>query len=334
MGMLMRQFRELGVGFVVIDQQCHLVASSVLGNCFSTICLSQTDPSSRNKAQSLCGLDENEKKYLGMLEVGQGIVKLAGRWTEPALIQFPLVPVRKGSVTDSVLKKFLIDGWRSESWKQLLGVTPQKPLSEAMLSDAGLAMMRDVTKHKYDGVAARYRRLGMSAEKGQKAKEELLAKGWVKQEFLKHGQTRKALITLTRLAEEALGRLSGSKSKTAQKVPSITHEYWNHWCRKKCQEAGYETRSDAPRKGGRVDCLAWNENDVIGIEIETGKSDFTSNALNGLRSGFSRILIVATDKLTERKIKAKLEKEGLAALRRVTLTTGPQFEDALRYLPV
>jgi hypothetical protein len=46
-------------------------------------------------------LSEQDKECLGKLECGTGIVKLAGRIFEPFCVKFPLMNIKKGSITDS-----------------------------------------------------------------------------------------------------------------------------------------------------------------------------------------------------------------------------------------
>ena len=86
MDTLARQVRELGMAFVYVDQQVSAMSSSALGNVYSVLCLSQRSPSDINKAASLLLLDEHEKKWLGRLSVGQGIIRLSDRWTRPVLL--------------------------------------------------------------------------------------------------------------------------------------------------------------------------------------------------------------------------------------------------------
>ena len=104
MNVLMRQGRELGICFVVIDQHPHHISSTVLGNCYTTICLNQKNPTDINKAAGLSLLAESEKRFLSLLSVGEGIIKLQDRWRLPFLVKFPLVQVKKGTVTDALLK--------------------------------------------------------------------------------------------------------------------------------------------------------------------------------------------------------------------------------------
>ena len=107
MEMLLRQCRELGIAFVVIDQHPHLMSSAVLGNCYTTICLNQKDPADINKAAALSLVADSDKRHFSMLPVGQGVVKLQDRWREPFVVKFPLVGNEKGRVTDLLLQEYL-----------------------------------------------------------------------------------------------------------------------------------------------------------------------------------------------------------------------------------
>ncbi len=107
MSTLLRQCREIGIGVIVVDQHPHLIASAAIGNTFATLCLNQKDPADINKAAGLCLLDEDDKRWLSRLPVGQGVMKMQDRWREAFVVQVPPVAVRKGAVTDDVLRAYL-----------------------------------------------------------------------------------------------------------------------------------------------------------------------------------------------------------------------------------
>jgi len=104
--MIFRQCRELGMGIVLNDQHIHLLSSAALGNAYTTILLNQKDPSDINKATALCQLGPDEKFMLSSLLTGEGIVKLADRWTQPIHVKFPLIQINKGSTTDALLARY------------------------------------------------------------------------------------------------------------------------------------------------------------------------------------------------------------------------------------
>ena len=49
MNVLLRQGRELGIAFVLIDQHPHLLSAAALGNCYTKIFLNLSDPADINK---------------------------------------------------------------------------------------------------------------------------------------------------------------------------------------------------------------------------------------------------------------------------------------------
>ena len=318
MDVLMRQCREVGIAMVVIDQHPHLISSAVLGNTYTTVCLNQKDPSDINKAAGLCLLDAEDKKHLSMLPVGRGIVKLQDKWQSPFLVQFPLMDIRKGAVSDEMIQRYSADARTDSTLTASEGTGMhgfrQVPPGDRGLEQRGLSFLEDVIVHRNDGVTARYERLGMRVETGTKIKEQLIREGWLDSQVVPQGRTRKVILRLTKDAKEALGvGVVGSRKE------SLAHEYWKRFYAKKFKEQGYEVSIEAPRIGGRVDVLAIKGGEQIGIEIETGKSDVVKNVRNGLRSGFTRILVVATDLQAFDKVEKQLTKASLIIPSRVSL---------------
>jgi len=319
--MLFRQCRELGIGIVVIDQHPHLLSSAALGNTYTSIFLNQKDPSDINKAAAVCLLDADEKKYLSMLPVGQGIVKLQDRWTSPIHIQFPLVNINKGSVTDDILARYSsvknrkttgssrntsISNYNYTVLQPKFGQVPRIPLYDIPLKQPALAFIEDVLQHPDDGVKARYKRLGLSTGTANRLKDQLLAQGWLEDQTVDIGQTRKVILRLTKQSKDALG-LDTSEPQHG----SIVHEYWKRFYAQRFREQSYHVEFEVPRQSGRVDVVAKKGNEKIAIEIETGKSDFIRNIQQNLAAKYNKVLIVATDKSAFKKIETKLVQAGL-----------------------
>jgi hypothetical protein len=213
--MLFRQCRELGIGIVVIDQHPHLLSSAAMGNSYTSIFLNQKDPSDINKAAAVCLLDADEKNYLSMLPVGQGIVKIQDRWTQPIHIQFPLVNINKGSVTDDILARYSTinnskTAGSSRNTSLLFGDFAKSgqvrrvQLYDIPLKQPALAFTEDVLAYPDDGVKIRYKRLGLSVGTGNGIKEQLLDQGWLESQTIKIGQTRKVILRPTRQSKDAL----------------------------------------------------------------------------------------------------------------------------------
>ena len=318
LNMLFRQCREIGIGMIVIDQHPHLLSSAALGNTFTTLCLNQRDPSDINKAAALSLVDSVEKKWFSMLPVGQAIVKLQDCWRRPFLVQIPLVPVQKGLVTDELLGRFLkgsltASGLRRAVNRQAarLPDSGSDLFNDRPLDEICFEFLEDVMAHEDDGVRVRYKRLGWSGDKGNRIKNQLVESGVLEEQEVKTGRTYKLLLRVTPRARERLGL------KKNLGRGSLAHEYWKRFYAATFLDHGYRVELEAPRQNGRVDVLATKGNESVAIEVETGKSDAVWNVKQNLRSGFGRVLVVATDEAALRRVERQLATEGLIIPTRV-----------------
>ena len=102
---ILREIRELGESVILIDQHPSLISKPALGSTYTTIAMNLKHRNDVRAASNAMLLGRGEQEYLGELEVGSGIIKLQGRWCRSFLVNFPLVKVPKGSITDEVLSK-------------------------------------------------------------------------------------------------------------------------------------------------------------------------------------------------------------------------------------
>lgn len=97
---ILREVREFGEAIVLLDQLPSLISKPALENTYTTVCLNLKEQGDVTAATKAMLLEPGEARHLGRLPVGWGIVKLQARWPKPFLVQFPLFPVQKGTVTD------------------------------------------------------------------------------------------------------------------------------------------------------------------------------------------------------------------------------------------
>jgi hypothetical protein len=324
MEMLLRQCRELGMGVIVLDQHPSLLSQAALGNTYASICLNLKDPTDIAKAAKLSLLDPDDARHLSTLPVGRGVVKLQDRWRHPFLVDFPHVPVAKGSVSDERLRSYLdgratLSAPSASTTHEIVGLRRPRPADEARFLD-------DVCAFPDDGVDARYQRLTLSADAGTRLKRRLLALGLVEEERVAIGRTRRTLLRLTPPAREIAGQDDGMRRE------SLAHAYWKRHYADLYRARGYHVEIEAPRPdaiGGRVDVLATRAGERVAVEIETGKSDVVENVRRDLRAGYTRVLVIATSERAWVGAVRALARTGLARLPQVALTlrsreTGPR----------
>lgn len=319
MDMLLRQCRELGMGMIVVDQHPSLISQSVLGNCYTSICLNLKNPGDARAGAALSGLESANYGLFTDLPVGVAVVKLQDRWRKPVMIRVPEVRVSKGSVTDKVLEQvfgkpqavsMIGNGSRSalplSGSIEALSGTLQASTPKDRHSPSTIALLQDILLNSEDGVDNRYKRLGFSASRGSRLRDQLILKGLVEKQVVKVGGTRRVALRLTKEGYDALG------SEPANMQPSLAHEFFKALWAHRLSLEGWEVEKEGSRKsGGRVDVIAKRGKERIAIEVETGLSDIAGNVLNDLEEGFTRILIVPTDKTAEAKVTKALVENNL-----------------------
>ena len=97
-----REIRGFGEGLINITQHPSLIPIYILGNCNTQIYLGLQHEDDIQTAKRSLFLPRGEEVYLDRLSVGQGIVKITGR-IPPCFVKFPLVPIKKGAITDNML---------------------------------------------------------------------------------------------------------------------------------------------------------------------------------------------------------------------------------------
>jgi hypothetical protein len=202
-----REIREFGVSLVLLDQMPSKLSGFALANSYTTICMSMSNRADINAMSQTLLLDTG-KDVLGTLEVGQAVVKLQGRIPRPFLISIPEFRIEKGRVTDEQIREYMKDK------VSRLGTEDQVPENTAgaeeegeLIADADsspvngleIAFLQDVVDYPDSGVAARYKRLGLSGRQGQKLKTSLLGQGLIEEQL---GTTPTGRLMTIRLSEK------------------------------------------------------------------------------------------------------------------------------------
>jgi hypothetical protein len=87
MSNLMAQAREFGIGFLVGECDPALLANSVKSNCYARFCFNQTNGKDVLDSAGALGLSDEQASEILKLEVGEAIVRLAGRINRPFVVR-------------------------------------------------------------------------------------------------------------------------------------------------------------------------------------------------------------------------------------------------------
>jgi len=327
--MLIRMIRELGQGIALIDQTPSLLSKPILGNTFCTICMNLKERSDINLMARILQIDSNEKRFLSKLEVGEAIVKLQGRFTDPFAIKIPLVKIKKGSVTDEDIRKYYgkisIDKGRSNFSSKIreyhgvdkcssekAGGVPEtqkrlqnlKIMDEQIeisslprkeeISENALKLLIDIASKPLSATTERYQRLGMNRYQGNKARRELEEFRLIKPVNLpgrKGGYIRG--YELTGNGEAFLKNL-GINARSMRKG-GLLHQYIIKMLSEEFEAKGLNVEIEKPIGGGRATDIVVNGR--IAVEVEVTKRDLISDLNKNLDAGFETVVFICNNSI-------------------------------------
>lgn len=311
-----REIRAFGQGIVSITQHPSKLPIYLLGNCHTQIFLGLQHADDIAAARKSLFLKYDEKEYLNKLKVGECIIKIKNR-VEPCLLKIPLVPVKKGLITDDWLREN-IRGYLFNSHND------KKPINKGYLpneinkgvnkvntnkikSSKIHSLLVDIFLNPFSGVTQRYRNLNLNPRIGNNFKNVLTVQGYIKPRKI---ITNSGWITLFELTQKAKMTLRDLGYQVSDEREGIVHKFWKNkiaeFYKKKNLKVLVEEKIN-----GRPDIIVINHNKKAAIEIETGKSDYLKNIKRALESDFDEIICVATTKDVEEKIRRELEKVGV-----------------------
>lgn len=297
---ILREIRELGESIILIDQHPSLISVPALGNTYTTIAMNLKHARDVAAASDAMLIDRRDREYLGLLDVGTGIVKLQGRHFKPFLVRFPLVELEKGSVSDEWLRtRFRGDSESNEEIPAQGGMKDDIPpipaagkeaaAKEEELGENEKRMLEDVIEHATSGVAARFTRLSLGVGRGSRLVKRVIANGLLSSAMISTGKGRVRFLQLTDKGAAAF-RAMGYTVKLGRRG-SPAHEYWKLRLADYYRARGYDVELEkAIGDGKTVDLIAAKDVGHIAIEVETGKSDAVANASKCLAAGFEKVI--------------------------------------------
>ncbi len=221
-----REIREFGTSIVFLDQMPSTISPFALANTYAAICFNAThraDVAAMNQAMML---PDEEKGALVELQIGEAVVRLQGRSVKPFKIRVPEFAIRKGTVTDTMVRTHMhaltepgSDGSFQPSVAEALVQTTASPAPRSISVESGSVLeqsfLQDVAGFPDSGVAERYRRLRLSVRQGQKAKDALVGKGLIQEQIqiIKNGKLR--VIRLTEKGGLSLENEANSRARAA-----------------------------------------------------------------------------------------------------------------------
>jgi hypothetical protein len=210
MEIIFREIREFGESLILLDQHPSKISLPALGNTYCTICMNLKHRSDIN-SMAQCMLLDRERDILGSLEVGEAIVKLQGRIARPFQITIPEFVIEKGKVSDSFVKQHMKE-IKPAGLKEDFPLPTRADESNISSTKAHMAenleraFLRDVKEYPDSGIAARYKRLGLSVRQGQKLKAKALQQSLIEETIETTKIGRQIFIGLTEKGKSFLSK--------------------------------------------------------------------------------------------------------------------------------
>ena len=209
---MLRECRELSQSICLLDQQPSEISKTALANTGTTIALSSKEKSDMGALANTMLLSNKDAEVLGRLPLGMAVVKTA-RYSEPFMISFADFPITK-NITDQKIYKHMAER---------IG-RPMRHKMEDQLPKPQMELLADVEKHPDGPVTGRYRRLELSARKGDAAKTALLERGLIVESEITSGSVRIKELRLTAKAKSLLNSATDRSNDAAERPDFIPNK--------------------------------------------------------------------------------------------------------------
>jgi len=335
---ILREIRELGEAMIVIDQNPSLLSIPALGNTYTTLCLNLKEPHDMNTMCNVLNLEYEQKDYLTKLEVGEAIVKLQGRYTEPFLVKIPKVEIAKGSMTDALVeesmrgfyeelgrirvdssKSVTISGiWlgskddqKTTKYNENKNETIQ-PTETVELTGLEKEFLEDILKNDISRVTERYKRLGVNEYQGNKIQKQLKEKQMIQEVKLLdlEGRYWGKAFELSEKGRKLLG------IHETKRRGSIVHRHYIRLIAELLRKQGYRVEEEyALGEGKTTDIVVERK---LAIEVQRDDKNALENLEKNLKAGLEVVIACETQNL-RKQIETALAKQGLEGKARVVL---------------
>jgi hypothetical protein len=262
---IFRQIRKYGTGLIIIDQTPSLIPNPIFENIYSKITFSLNHKRNVTAIADAMFMDYGQTKYIGLLETGQAICRLMGRYNHPFLIDIPFSKSEQ-NIPDEVIREHMADFYKDYTPEkpQLEKIEPlQVPPKTFTPSPLERIFLEDLLNNPFVGVDKRAKRLGLVPRDSTIIQNRLTENKIIRPAVI----DRKKLFELTEQGEKIIAEV-GLKIKK-DKNQSITHRYFIEKVKKLLVKGGWTVFKEK----FDLDLVAQMDDKTVAIEVETGKNN-------------------------------------------------------------
>ena len=296
---IFRQIRKYGTSLIIIDQTPSLIPNPIFENLYAKITFSLNHKKNVDAIADAMYMDREERKYIGMLKIGQAICRLMGRYNHPFQLS---IPFKKGAqfVLDSDIKEHMKDFYKDYTPKQSpkpQEASLQTPTEQFTPSPLEKIFLEDLLSHPFDGSDQRAKRLGLIPRDSGKIQNNLMERRIISSVII----DKRKLFELTERGKARLQKL-GYKADSKERNQTVEHRYFIEKIRGIFAPNGWFPFKEK----SEIDLVIEKENKSIAIEVETGKNKPEQTQKNFeklLKFNADTKLIIATNDIGLAKIK-------------------------------
>jgi len=262
---LAREVREFGEAIIAATQQAD-VSESLIANSGFKLILRCDYPKDVTFASQLLQIDA---RWLPKLPIGTGIARLPVRFYSPILFTFGEQPIKNLTITDEEVHA---------QWSRTQPLAGDTPSTAPVIQvgEREEALLRDVATTPISPITHRYQRLGWHMEVGNRTKDAVLKRGLARFDAVSTPRGQVKILTLTAEGTTLLAARGITLKQT--RTGGAAHEFWKHELRRVLERRGYVVTEEFALGGGKTaDLRATRGEEILFVEVETGRSDVAAN---------------------------------------------------------
>ena len=323
-----RRLREYGEAMVLSDQCISTIKDIIKSNIYTIIGMIQTGQKDRREMINVLGLNSNQAQKVNFLDVGQGIIRLAGRYPFPQLIIFPFVKpknlsesqIDKINAEDPRVLDLLSDVKPADDRNQLMIDRPsgihQYTNNEEHISNSDRmlkkseGMLMDIFNRFDVPSATRAKDLALSASSADKIFKYIESEQLVEKFNLNLTGTRGGSCKFYSLSDPKGYDTTDKKPPKRSGGTGVVHFFLERYLKKHLPAKGFQDLEiEKNINGKRIDVFGIFETLKIGIEVCC--STMRTEHLNFFKDkdGCDLVVIVTPDRKTKTKLDQELGRE-------------------------
>jgi hypothetical protein len=294
---IIKEGRKYGYAVIVVAQDLSDLAPQIIANVGTMIVHQITHPQYVRFLEKQLGLAPNEVERLKNLERGEALIKLSTD-PKPFFVRVEMEKVEEVKPTEQKPEKEILyaETRQKKAGSESLGKIRALRLDDnysPTLSEDAEKLLEAIKEEEGLKTTEYYRRTGLNACRGNKAKVELERLGLIESKELPKIAGKGRFGKVLKLSEKARPRCDETK-----RFGGELHKHLVNLISSKLKEAGLSVEVEASLGSGKLADIIVNRK--VMIEIET--RDFREeNIVKGLRAGMEKVVVVCrTERSAER----------------------------------